>query len=160
MQVGLILALTRQGVIGRDNSLPWKLSVDLKRFRALTTHQCIIMGRKTFESIGRALPERLNIVVSSQPSWSASGVRAATSFDQALEIATAHKHAKVFVIGGAQLANSVIDRIDFAHLTWVENPIPGDTHFGKLDWSDFESTSRVEGEENGIRYCFEDFVRR
>ena len=159
MKLGLILALTRQGVIGRNNALPWQLPTDLKRFRELTLGHSIIMGRRTFESIGRPLPKRRNIVVSQDKSLETAGILVVPNLDSAIEICARAGEETAYIIGGAQLAMSAIDQITFAKLTWVESEISGDVVFPKTDWSDFQSVSQSHGEENGIRYCFEDFVR-
>lgn len=130
-RVTLIVAMTREGVIGRAGGLPWRLSADLKRFRALTMGHHLIMGRKTFESLGRVLPGRTSIVVTRQPNYALpKGVLRAASLTEALRLAD--RDDEVFIIGGGELFSAALPIADRLHITSVEADIPGDTWFP--DW--------------------------
>ena len=127
MTLSLIVAMSENGVIGRDGRLPWKLPADMARFKALTMGHPIIMGRKTYESIGRPLPGRRNIVLSSQPGYAPAGVEVVPSLEAALERVRAED--EVFVIGGAAVYRETLPRADRLYLTLVEGDIEGDTFF-------------------------------
>lgn len=128
MPLSLIVAMTRSGVIGRAGGLPWRLSSDLKRFKSLTMGHHLLMGRKTYESLGRPLPGRTSVVITSQPSYqSADGVLASSSLDDALQMAKADN--ETFVIGGGQIFELALPLADRMYVTWVEGEIPGDTFF-------------------------------
>lgn len=157
----LIAAVARNGVIGRDNALPWRLRADLQHFRAATMGHPILMGRKTWESLGRPLPGRRNLVLTRDPSFTAEG---ATCFDS-LEAALAGiaDCDKVFVIGGAELYRQVLDRADRLMLTEIDADIDGDAHFPPVDWSKFEEIARQAGqadEHNQFDHAFVEYRRR
>jgi dihydrofolate reductase len=130
MTVSLIGAMARNRVIGRNNALPWHLPSDLRRFKALTLGHAVVMGRKTFEAIGRPLPGRQNIVISRQPSFSAAGVEVARSLPEALERA---RGEDVFVIGGGEIFEQAIPLADRVYLTVVDDEVEGDVWFPELD---------------------------
>lgn len=138
--VSFIVAVADNGVMGRDNALPWRLSADLKRFKALTMGKPMLMGRRTFDSIGKALPGRTNIVLTRSPDWQAPGVVVVRSVDEALE------HAKdvpeLAVIGGAEIFRLTLPLADRIHLTQVHANIPGDTVFPALDPRAWREVSR------------------
>src|SRR5262245_8417642 len=125
--VSLIVAMAENGVIGRDNALPWRLPEDLRRFKTITMGKPVIMGRKTFESIGKPLPGRTNIVLTRDKSWSADGVSVVHSFDEAM--ARAGEVAEVAVIGGAELFRMALARADRIYLTLVHAEVAGDVVF-------------------------------
>ncbi len=125
--ISLIVAMTDDRVIGRDNKLPWHLPEDLARFKRLTMGHPIVMGRKTFESIGKALPGRQNIVVTRNRSWNASGIDIAKSLSEAISKAT--RKDEVFIIGGASVFQEALPMADRLYLTIVHAVIPGDTFF-------------------------------
>ena len=127
MIVSLIVAVSENGVIGRDGRLPWKLPADMARFKALTMGHPVIMGRKTHESIGRPLPGRRNIVVSSRPEFAPAGVEVAPSWRAALE--RVHGETEVFVIGGGALYREAFPDATRLYLTLVEGQVPGDVFF-------------------------------
>lgn len=130
MQVSIIAAISRNGVIGKDNKLPWRLSSDLQRFRKLTDKHYLIVGRKTFESIGRPLSGRTMIVLTTQPNFARSGILVADDLEGAFELA--RPAAKAFVIGGAGVFRDVLPACTRMYITWVEAKITGDTYFP--DW--------------------------
>jgi dihydrofolate reductase len=131
MLVSLVVARARNGVIGKDNDLPWRLPADLAYFKRLTLGHPIVMGRRTWESIGRALPGRRNIVVTRTPGYRAPGAEVVDSLDAAWR--AAEGAAEVFVIGGAALYESVLPLADRIFLTEVEAEVSGETRFPALD---------------------------
>jgi dihydrofolate reductase len=140
MPLSLIVAMTRSGVIGRGGILPWKISADLRRFRALTMGHAIIMGRKTFESLGRPLPGRTSVVVTRQAGFRAPPeVLVAQSLAEALHRAAADD--RPFVIGGAEIYAQALEQVSDLYVTWVEAEIEGDTHFPPIDWRDWREAS-------------------
>jgi dihydrofolate reductase len=140
-RLSLIVAMTRAGVIGRDGGLPWQLSADLKRFKALTMGHHIVMGRKTFESLGRPLPGRKMIVISRQepPPAGAGAPFFVHSLAEALRLAA--EDAEVFVIGGAEIFAHALPHADRMYVTWVEADVAGDTVFPTMDWSPWREVS-------------------
>lgn len=138
MKIALIVAMARGGVIGRDNGLPWHLSEDLRHFKAMTLGKPVIMGRKTWDSIGRPLPGRTSIVISGNPSLALpAGVLLADSLDAALargiDIATRDGAAECMVIGGATIYREALPRAERIYLTEIELDTPGDAFFPPLD---------------------------
>jgi dihydrofolate reductase len=132
MRLSLIVAMTRSGVIGREGKLPWRLSADLKRFKALTMGHAIIMGRKTYDSLGRPLPGRKSIVVTRQPILETpSEVFVAHRLEEAL-VLCGHD-GEPFVIGGAEIFEQAIPKADRLYVTWVEADVAGDTRFPNWD---------------------------
>ncbi len=140
MRISLIVAVAENGVIGRDGALAWKISDDLKRFRALTTGKPVIMGRKTFDSIGKPLPDRINIVVS-RTMAPREGVVIARTIEEALRLgaeAAAHLDAaEIFIIGGADIYAATLPIADRIHMTEVDAEIDGDVRFPELDAADW-----------------------
>lgn len=142
-RLSIIAAVAENGIIGAGNAMPWKLSSDLKRFKALTMGKPVIMGRKTFESIGKPLPGRANIVVSRQRGFAPKGVTVVGSVDAAL--VTAEEKAaggdEIMVIGGGEIYRSAIDRADRLYITHVEAAPEGDTHFPAIDPAIWRATT-------------------
>src|SRR6185503_14521108 len=146
MKVSLIVAMAEGGVIGRAGRLPWHLPADLARFKQLTMGHHLILGRRTWESIGRALPGRRMLVVSRQARTLVlpEGVRAVTSLDEALAIAEAAGEDEVFVAGGARVYREALPRADRLYLTWVQAEVTGDTFFPPVEPSEWEEVAREE----------------
>ncbi|EIM76213.1 dihydrofolate reductase [Nitratireductor aquibiodomus RA22] len=145
MSVELVVAMAQNGVIGRDGDLPWRLSTDLKRFKAITMGKPVIMGRKTWESIGKPLQGRRNIVVTRQADYTAEGAECVSSLDVALALAAGGEAgADVCVIGGGQVYAEAIDKADRLHVTHVDAQIEGDTVFPEIDPEIWEEVSREE----------------
>jgi len=138
----LVVAATDAGVIGRDNAMPWHLPADLARFKSITMGKPIVMGRRTYDSIGRALPGRLNVVVTRDRGWSAAGVSIAHSLDEA--IAACGTAPEVMVIGGAQLYAAALPRATRVQLTRIHAAIEGDTVFPALPPADWREVAREE----------------
>ena len=140
MIVSLIAAMARNHVIGKDNQLPWKLPEDLKRFKAITLGHPIIMGRKTFDSLGRPLPGRENIVLSRRPGLVLPGATVFGSLAEAFE-RFAGTDNEVFVIGGAEIYAQALSRADRLYLTRIDADFPGDAFFPEVDWRAFTEVS-------------------
>ncbi len=141
-KIVLVVAVASNGVIGRDGDLPWRLPSDLKRFKQLTLGKPVVMGRKTWESIGRPLPGRPNIVITRDAAFSAPGAEVVPSLDAALVSARREADAlgvdEVCIIGGGQIYAQVFDRADILHVTHVEAEVEGDTRFPAIDPAVFE----------------------
>ena len=141
-KIVLVVAVASNGVIGRDGDLPWRLPSDLKRFKQLTLGKPVVMGRKTWESIGRPLPGRPNIVITRDAAFSAPGAEVVSSLDAALLAARREADAlgvdEVCIIGGGQIYAQVFDRADILHVTHVEAEVDGDTRFPAIDPAIFE----------------------
>ncbi|HYH96509.1 dihydrofolate reductase [Hyalangium sp.] len=133
MRLSAIVAMASNRVIGANNRLPWRLPADLARFKRLTLGHTLVMGRKTYESIGRPLPGRTMVVVTRQRGYAPEGVKVAHSVDEALALAQGDD--EVFIIGGAELYAQTMDRLDRLYLTRIEREFPGDTHFPEVDLS-------------------------
>ena len=131
MIVTLILAVSDNGVIGRDNQLPWHLPDDLKHFKRLTMGKPIVMGRRTYESIGKPLPGRQNIVVTRDANYRREGVTVVHDVDAAMQ--AAGDVPELMIIGGAELFRLFLPRAGRIHLTRVHGDIPGDVHWPELD---------------------------
>lgn len=141
MRVVIVAAVARNGVIGVDGRLPWRIPEDLSRFKDLTMGNALVMGRATFESIGRPLPGRSNIVLTRRAGWSHDGVETATSLDEALEIAE-RRNQDAFIAGGAEVYRAALGRADRMELTEVDAQPEGDTLFPAVDWSRWREVSR------------------
>ncbi|MGH3423583.1 MAG: dihydrofolate reductase [Nocardioidaceae bacterium] len=142
MTVALVVAVGTNGVIGRDGGLPWERTGDLAHFKALTTGHVLVMGRRTYESIGRPLPGRTTVVVTRQPDWPApDGVIVCADVDAALDRA-AGIDPEVFVVGGAQVYAAALPRADRLVVTHVEQAPDGDTYFPDVDRARWAETAR------------------
>ncbi len=160
MTLSIIVAASENDVIGRDNALIWHLSADLKRFKALTTGHTLLMGRKTFQSIGKALPHRRNIVVSRNSAFTAEGCEIASSIPQALAMASTDE--QVFIIGGGSLYQELWDQADSLYLTRVHTHVTGDTHIPPIQpvlWEEIGREDFLADEKNEFAYSFIDYRR-
>ncbi len=153
MQLAIIVAAATNGAIGIDNKLPWHLPEDLQYFKRTTMGKPIIMGRKTFDSIGKPLPGRANIVVTRQTDWSHSGVSVAGSLDEALAIASSQVSDtsvnEAMLIGGAELYRHALALTDRIYLTKVHTTVDGDAFFPAIDESQWVQVSSERHESNG-----------
>lgn len=144
MTVTLVVAMAANRVIGSEGAMPWDLPEDLKHFKALTVGHPMVMGRATYESIGRPLPGRTTIVVTRDAAWSADGIETASSIDAAL--ARGHElDDDVFVVGGGQIYAEVLDRglVDTMVVSRVHGSPDGDTFFPRIDWQAWSEVGRV-----------------
>ena len=149
--ISIIAALAENRVIGINNTLPWRLPNDLKHFRRLTTGHAIILGRKNYESIGKPLPERRNVVITRQSGYEAPGCLVAHSLDEALKMAD--DDAEVFVIGGAEIYQQTLARADRLYLTLVHAEVQGDTFFPEFDRNEWRESAR-ERHERDERHAY------
>ncbi len=147
MAISLVVAVARNGVIGRDNALPWHLPDDLRYFKSVTLGRPIIMGRKTFLSIGRPLPGRHNIVLTRDPAWMADGVTVVHGLREALQAARQDdgEDAEIMVIGGADVFALALPLADRLYLTEVLDQPHGDTYFPPLNMDEWTEESRTPG---------------
>ncbi len=156
MRTSLIVAMANNGVIGVNGDLPWKLSADLRRFKQLTMGHSIIMGRKTYESIGRLLPGRTSIVVTRQKAYSVmQGALLAHDVPDAFELARGS--AEAFIIGGAEIYRVALPIVDRMYVTAVAAEVAGDTYFPDWDpaqWQLTEQTDHLADQRNGFDYSF------
>jgi dihydrofolate reductase len=143
MRISLIAAMAENGIIGRGGQLPWRLSADLKRFKRLTTGHTVIMGRKTWESIGRPLPDRRMVVITRQSGYQADGVTIVGSLDEALAVAQSANEDDAFIIGGAEVYRLALPKADRLYITLVLADVAGDTKFPEVDW---ETWARIDTE--------------
>ncbi len=148
----MIVARSRNHVIGKDNQMPWKISADLQFFKKVTMGFPIIMGRKTWESMGRPLPGRRNIVVSRNSDYQANGAELVSSLDQALQ--SLHDFERVFVIGGQQLFNQAFPLADQLFITEIELEVEGDTFFEVPDPPNWQIVERVAASEGDIQFSY------
>jgi dihydrofolate reductase len=158
----LVAAVARNGVIGRDGTIPWRIPEDMQRFRALTMGHPVLMGRRTWESLPdrfRPLPGRRNVVVTRNPEWSGEGAVRAGSLEEALELA--EDAPRVFVIGGAELYASALPLADELVLTEVDADVEGDTFFPAFERSDFVEVAREPHTgSDGTPFAFVTYERR
>lgn len=141
----LIVAIAQNGVIGRDGDMPWRLSTDLKRFKAITIGQPVIMGRKTWNSLSKALPGRLNIVITRDRLFKADGASIVHSLDDALKLATDHlaqsSTQAIFIIGGGEIFKQAMPIVDKMFITEIQATIEGDTFFPQVDLENWVLTT-------------------
>lgn len=156
MDVAIYVAIAENGVIGRQGGLPWRLSTDLKRFKADTMGKPIIMGRKTFEGIGRPLPGRLNIVITREGAWRREGVEVVHSLGEAITLAKVRGRCmagvdEVCVVGGGEIYAQALPLADRLHVTHVLAEVEGDAHFPLIDpalWRIVRSEDFPAGEKD------------
>ena len=156
MTLSCIVAVSENGVIGRDNCLPWKLSADLRRFKQLTTGHAIIMGRKTFDSIGRPLPNRTSIVMTRDLDYAPTDVMVVHSLDEA--VAACHDQEEAFVIGGEAVFREALPRTERLYLTRVHASVEGDAYFPEpdlTDWKLVQQERHLEDDKNNYAFTFQ-----
>lgn len=166
VELAVIVAAADNGTIGSNNALPWHLPEDLRYFRRVTLGKPVVMGRKTYESIGRPLPGRTNIVITRNKDWHTEGVRSVRNLDEALrlaeEIAAADGAKELMVIGGAEIYATAIPRADRLYLTQVHANVPGDARLPEIDWTQWREVSRerfTASDGNPYDYSFVVFER-
>ena len=168
MRKALIVAMSQNRVIGRNNKLPWYLPGDLKYFKQATMSKPIIMGRKTWDSIGRPLPGRMNVVISRNSEWQApTGTVAAQSLEEALVKAEAHAELEggneVMIIGGGQIYTEALPIVDRMYVTLVHAEVDGDAFFPEVSWEAWEEIGREDfaaADNNPYDYSFVVYQRR
>lgn len=160
MQISIIVALSENNVVGVRNQLPWKLSADLKRVKSLTMGHHIIMGRKTFESIGRPLPGRTNVIITRNKNYKAEGCVIASSLQHALDIAV--NDSEVFIFGGGEIFKEAMPLASKIYMTRVHTHLEGDTFFPQIkpfDWRIVELQEFKADERNEFDYSFMTLIR-
>ena len=163
--LSIIVAVAENGVMGSNNQLPWRLPDDLKHFKALSLGKPIVMGRKTFDSIGRPLPGRLNIVISRQPGLEIPGCRVVTSIDEAIaaaQPAPGMPATEIVIVGGAEIYRQVLPQVQIIHLTRVHADVPGDVVFPKLregEWREVAKEYHPADERHAHAFTFSTLQR-
>ena len=166
-QIVFVVAVAENGVIGRDNAMPWHLRSDLKRFKAITLNRPVIMGRKTFVSVGRPLPGRTNIIVTRDKAFQAPGIVVARSLDAAHDIARGDALRRfvteIMVIGGAEIFAQWLTKADRLEITEVHDKPDGDTFLKPVDPLEWEETARTphpKGEGDTVDFSYVTYQRR
>ncbi|TPJ26917.1 dihydrofolate reductase [Mesorhizobium sp. B2-7-2] len=168
MDIAIYVAIAENGVIGREGGLPWRLSTDLKRFKADTMGKPIIMGRKTYEGIGRPLPGRLNIVVTRDKTWRAEGIEVAHSLEDAIALAKVRGRCmagaeEICVVGGGEIYAQALPLADRLHVTHVLASVDGDAHFPPIDpgaWQVVSAEDFPAGEKDSHATRYTVYERR
>ena len=168
MDIAIYVAIAENGVIGREGGLPWRLSTDLKRFKADTMGKPIIMGRKTYEGIGRPLPGRLNIVVTRDKAWRAEGIEVAHSLGDAIALAKVRGRCmagaeEICVVGGGEIYAQALPLADRLHVTHVLASVDGDAHFPPIDpntWKVISAEDFPAGEKDSHDTRYTVYERR
>ncbi len=162
MKVSLIAALDRNRGIGRDNELPWHLPDDLKHFKALTLGKPVLMGRRTAQSLGRALPGRTNLVMSRQGTAPFAGMRVVESLPQAVAVAETEGADELCVIGGGEIYALLLGQATDLYLTWVDTEVEADTRFPAFDpgdWREVDSQPHPADERHAFAFRFVHYRR-
>lgn len=160
-QLIIIAAMARNGVIGKDNTLPWHLPGDMAFFKKTTTGHTIVMGRKNYEDIGRPLPNRRNIVLSRDPGFKADGCEVVSSLEDMLSITD--QDDMTFVIGGAAIYEITLDHAKKMYLTRIDADITGDIYFPEIKWDDWKLSSSEQhqpDEKNEFGFTIEEYDRK
>ncbi|MFP7410010.1 type 3 dihydrofolate reductase [Aeromonas veronii] len=163
MKISMIAAMAHDRVIGKDNQMPWHLPADLAHFKRVTLGKSVLMGRKTFESIGRPLPGRRNLVISRNPGYQAEGIEVVGSVEAALALLAGSSVEELMVIGGGHLYAEMLPSADCLYLTRIDLAVEGDTRFPAFDdgqWQRVDCESHPADEKNPHPYSFETWQRR
>jgi len=157
----IVVAMGRNREIGKENQLLWHLPKDLKHFKEITSNHPIIMGRKTYESIGKPLPNRTNIVISRKTDWFEEGILIVGSIKEAIKFAKKIDE-NIFIIGGGNIYEQTIDLADQLEITSVDATLEADTYFPKIDEKNWRKTNEIcheKDEKNQFDFCFQTFER-
>lgn len=163
MKISMIAAMAHDRVIGKDNQMPWHLPADLAHFKRVTLGKPVLMGRKTFESIGRPLPGRRNLVISRNPDYQVEGIEVVGSVEAALALLAGSSVEELMVIGGGHLYAEMLPSADCLYLTRIDLAVEGDTRFPAFDdgqWQRVDCESHPADERNPHPYSFETWLRR
>lgn len=161
LHISILVAMAKNRVIGRSNRLPWHLPADLKHFKFLTMGQNIVMGRKTYESIGKPLPGRTNVIITRQTDYKVPGAMVAHSLEDALMICTGH--SENFIIGGEKIYRQALNKCQRMYITEIQRDFVGDTFFPEFDRNEWEETQRdryIAENEDNLEYHFVVLERR
>ncbi len=162
MIVSIIVAVSQNDVIGKESELPWRLPADMKYFKETTSGHCIIMGRKTFEALGRPLPNRTNIIITRQEDFSAEGCVVVNQLQHAIDYAKDQGESECFIIGGGDVYIQALIWTDRIYLTRIHQSFEGDTFFQSLiptDWKEIINNKHLPDEKNKYPYSFEVYER-
>lgn len=158
LRLSILVAMAKNRVIGKDNALPWHLSADLKHFKAITMGHPIIMGRKTYESIGRPLPGRTNLIMTHQKGYQVAGAITVNSIDEALKAcqASIDGNNEVFLIGGAALYRQTLEACHRIYITEIQQDFDGDTFFPEFNKTEWQEITREKhfSEDDKLEYHF------
>jgi dihydrofolate reductase len=157
--LSIIVAADRNNVIGKDNALIWHLPNDLRYFKEKTTGHAIIMGRRTFESVGKPLPNRRNIIITRNPDFKADGCEVVTSLNEALQLVSPDDEN--FIVGGEDIYRQALPLADRVYLTRIDHAFEGDRHFPQLgaEWELTEQTQGIVDDRNAFAHTFQTFTR-
>ena len=162
MSIKLICAVSKNNVIGNNNKLPWSISEDLKRFRELTSENIIVMGRKTYDSIGRPLPKRENLVLSKNKKLKIENAKVFNTPQEILDFYHKREEEKdLFIIGGNYIYELFIEYCDYLLITFVDKEYKGDAYFPKIDWTEWELTNeeKKSDDQENLTYFFRDYKK-
>jgi len=160
MVISIIAALGKNNVIGKNNKLPWHLPADFQHFKDLTMGKPVIMGQRTFESIGKPLPGRKNIILSLDESFAPAGCVIARSLEEALKAAGSAQ--ELMIAGGASVYKQFLSLAHKMYLTLIDEQFEGDAYFPEFDWADWQEVEKIENQpdkENHYKYTFITLVR-
>lgn len=163
MIISIIAAMDERQGIGIDNKMPWHLPADLKRFKKITMGHHLIMGRKTYQSIGNPLPGRTMIILSRNPDFTAEGCLVSRSLTEALERARDAGENEIFIVGGGEVYREALSSVDRLYLSFVHTSQPADTHFPQFEESDWSLICEGEfpvDESNPLAHTFKQYVRK
>ena len=162
MKISQIVAVANNNVIGKDNDLIWRLPADLKHFKNITMGHCMLMGRKNFESIGRALPGRTTIIVSRNKDYKADGCHTVFSIEEGVNLAKSLKENELMIIGGGQIYEQSLQDTSKVYYTAVHESFDGDTFYPELpksDWKLLSEELHIADEKNKYDYTFKEFIK-
>ncbi len=158
MKISLIVAMANNRVIGLDNKMPWHLSADLKKFKSITMGSPILMGRKTYESIGRPLPGRTNMIISRNLDYQQEGCLVFNDLNTALETAS-QSTKEVFIIGGSDLYKAILPLANVLYLTLINKDFQGDTFFPEIDFNEWSEVTREDIKDDPSVYFNYSFLK-
>lgn len=165
MKVAMIAAMAADRIIGADNDMPWHLPADLRHFKSVTLGKPVVMGRKTYESIGKALPGRPNIVITRQDGFAPGDAHVARSVDEAMDLAKqlSGDADEIMIIGGGSIYSALLEQTDRLYLTFIDAEVKGDTRFPdytQLNWQEVATEAHTADEKNPYSYRFVTLERR
>ncbi len=146
--ISILVAMDKDGLIGKDNDLPWRLPNDLKYFKQLTTNHTILMGRKTYESIGRPLPNRINVVLTRNKDFQPEGCQVVHSIEEVQKLFKEESNDELFVIGGSDIFKLLLPYTDRLYITKIDERFEGDTFFPEIDFDSWNLVSKEQGEKD------------
>ena len=161
--ISVLVAMDKNRLIGKDNDLPWRLPADLAYFKKITMGHSIVMGRKTYESIGRPLPGRENIIVTRNKDYVAPGCKVINTTEEIIQLEAVQEHKELFVIGGAEIFTEVLPFANKLYITMIDEIFDGDTYFPeveKAEWTLISEEQGIKDDKNPYLYYFQVFERK